>query len=53
MMGEIAEINVIIPSNVTMNIQEAHLMLEHIFCMVVERYYFGPDFDAKPKHLAE
>ncbi|HEY1578337.1 MAG TPA: D-sedoheptulose 7-phosphate isomerase [Terracidiphilus sp.] len=52
-MAEIAEINVIIPSNVTMNIQEAHLMLEHIFCMVVERYYFGPDFDAKPKHLAE
>ncbi len=52
-MAESADINVIIPSNVTMNIQEAHLMLEHIFCMVVERFYFGPDFDRKPHHLAE
>ena len=43
-MAEIADINVIIPSSVTMNIQEAHLMLEHIFCMVVERCYFGEDF---------
>ncbi len=30
-----------IPSNVTMHIQEAHLALEHIFCMLVERDYFG------------
>lgn len=52
-MAKIAEVNVIIPSNVTMNIQEAHLMLEHIFCMVVERFYFGPDFGSKPQHLAE
>jgi D-sedoheptulose 7-phosphate isomerase len=36
-----------------MNIQEAHLMLEHIFCMVVERFYFGPEFGAQPQHLAE
>jgi D-sedoheptulose 7-phosphate isomerase len=52
-MAEIAEINVIIPSDVTMNIQEAHLMLEHIFCMVVERCYFGRDFGSKPQRLAE
>ena len=39
---------VVIPSKVTMNIQESHLALEHIFCMVVERSLFGMDFD-KPK----
>jgi D-sedoheptulose 7-phosphate isomerase len=33
--------NVIIPSDVTMNIQECHLALEHIFCLAVEHYYFG------------
>ena len=26
-----------IPSSVTMHIQQAHLALEHIFCMIVER----------------
>jgi D-sedoheptulose 7-phosphate isomerase len=52
-MAEISDINVIIPSNVTMNIQEAHLALEHILCMVVERCYFGPEFGTKPRHLAE
>ena len=48
-----ADINVIIPSSVTMNIQESHLALEHILCMLVERFYFGEDFDRKPQHLAE
>ncbi len=52
-MAALADINVIIPSGVTMNIQESHLALEHIFCMVVERCYFGPDFGQKPQHLAE
>jgi D-sedoheptulose 7-phosphate isomerase len=47
-MAALCDHNVIIPSAVTMNIQECHLALEHIFCMVVERCYFGPDFDAKP-----
>lgn len=32
-----------IPSVVTMHIQEAHLALEHTFCMMVERSYFGPE----------
>jgi D-sedoheptulose 7-phosphate isomerase len=45
--------NVVIPSNVTMNIQESHLALEHIFCMIVERCTFGPDFDTKPQILSE
>lgn len=31
-----------VPSEVTMYIQQAHLALEHIFCMLVERAYFGP-----------
>ena len=43
-MSSLADLNVIIPSAVTMNIQESHLALEHIFCMVVERFYFGEDF---------
>ncbi len=30
-----------IPSGVTMYVQQAHLALEHIFCMLVERSYFG------------
>ncbi len=52
-MAVLADFNVIIPSSVTMNIQESHLALEHIFCMVVERCYFGPDFGQKPQKLAE
>jgi D-sedoheptulose 7-phosphate isomerase len=52
-MSELADLNVIIPSDTTMNIQESHLALEHIFCMVVERFYFGADFGSKPQHLAE
>jgi len=43
-MLPLCDYNVVIPSNVTMNIQECHLALEHIYCMVVERCYFGPDF---------
>ena len=43
-MKELSDINVIVPSKITMNIQESHLALEHIFCMVVERCYFGADF---------
>lgn len=31
------------PSEVTMHIQEAHLALEHIFCMIAERAYFGAE----------
>jgi D-sedoheptulose 7-phosphate isomerase len=45
--------NIVIPSAVTMNIQESHLALEHIFCMVVERFVFGQDFETKPQILSE
>ena len=48
-----ADLNVIVPSLTTMNIQESHLALEHIFCMVVERFYFGEDFGSRPQQLAE
>ena len=39
-MASLCDHNVIIPSNVTMNIQECHLALEHIFCLAVEDFYF-------------
>ena len=52
-MRDLCDHNVIIPSDTTMNIQESHLALEHIFCMVVERCTFGPDFDTKPQILSE
>lgn len=52
-MRQLSDFNIIIPSNTTMNIQESHLALEHIFCMLVERYTFGEDFDAAPKILSE
>ena len=52
-MKPLADINVIIPSDTTMNIQESHLALEHILCMLVELHYFGPTFGQKPHHLAE
>jgi D-sedoheptulose 7-phosphate isomerase len=47
-MKELSDINVVVPSKITMNIQESHLALEHIYCMVVERCYFGPDFGSEP-----
>lgn len=40
-MRELCDHSVIIPSDVTMNIQECHLALEHIFCLAVERFYFN------------
>ena len=44
---------IVIPSKTTMNIQESHLALEHIFCMLVERFTFGHDLDKKPQILSE
>jgi D-sedoheptulose 7-phosphate isomerase len=45
-MKSLCDHNVIIPSDITMNIQECHLALEHIYCMAVERFYFGRDINA-------
>jgi D-sedoheptulose 7-phosphate isomerase len=36
-----------------MNIQESHLALEHIFCMLVERYIWGVDFDQATAKLSD
>ena len=47
-MRSLCDHTIQIPSTVTMNIQESHLALEHIFCMLVERCLFGPNFNAKP-----
>jgi len=44
-MRDLCDHNIIIPSDVTMNIQESHIALEHIYCMLVERCYFGPNFE--------
>ena len=52
-MRELCDFNIIIPSQTTMNIQESHLALEHIFCMLVERYTFGVDFDKALQILSE
>jgi D-sedoheptulose 7-phosphate isomerase len=52
-MRTLCDHNIIVPSSITMNIQESHLALEHIFCMLVERCIFGHDFDTKPQVLSE
>lgn len=52
-MAPLCDYRVVVPSSVTMHIQESHLALEHILCMVVERCYFGEDFDNVPQYVAE
>jgi D-sedoheptulose 7-phosphate isomerase len=52
-MAPLCDYRVIVPSSVTMHIQESHLALEHILCMVVERYCFGENFDNIPQSIAE
>ncbi len=42
-MAPLCDYFLCIPSDVTMYIQQAHLALEHIFCALVERDYFGSD----------
>ena len=43
-MPTLCDYNVIIPSEITANIQEAHLALDHIYCHLVEISYFGKSF---------
>jgi len=52
-MAALCDYSIIVPSSITMHIQESHLALEHILCMVVERCYFGNDFENVPQHVAE
>jgi D-sedoheptulose 7-phosphate isomerase len=42
-MAELCDYCLCVPSEVTMHIQQAHLALEHIFCMLVEKQYFAGD----------
>jgi D-sedoheptulose 7-phosphate isomerase len=46
LMPPLCDFNVIIPSEITANIQESHLALEHIYCHLVEIAYFGAEFFA-------
>ena len=43
-MPALCDYCVCIPSDVTMYIQQAHLALEHIFCLLVERTYFATEY---------
>jgi D-sedoheptulose 7-phosphate isomerase len=52
-MVRLCDYSIVIPSSVTMNIQESHLALEHIFCLLVEHRLFGPNYERLPQHLAE
>ena len=52
-MRPLCDIAVIVPSDVTMHIQECQLALEHILCMMVERFYFGDDFGKRPQSISE
>lgn len=48
-MPPLCDYNVIVPSEITANIQESHLALEHIFCHLVEIAFFGAEFFDKVK----
>jgi D-sedoheptulose 7-phosphate isomerase len=52
-MAPLCDYCVIVPSNITMHIQESHLALEHALCALVERFYFGEDFDSDPPRPAK
>ncbi len=39
----LADIAIRVPSDETQHIQEAHLVIEHILCHLVERYLYGED----------
>ena len=53
LMAPLCDIAVLVPSTITMHIQESQLALEHILTLLVERLYFGPSFDNMPTYLAE
>ena len=46
-MAGLCDYIVSIPSPVTMYVQQAHLALEHQFCLLVEKAFFGEEFAAK------
>jgi D-sedoheptulose 7-phosphate isomerase len=42
-MPPLCDYMLLVPSPVTMYIQQVHLALEHIFCLLVENFYFAKD----------
>jgi D-sedoheptulose 7-phosphate isomerase len=46
-MTKICDQTIVIPSEITAHIQESHLVLEHIFCALVERCYFASNLAEK------
>ncbi len=42
-LAELADVAIAIPSTFTQYVQEAHLMVEHILCDLVERHLFGEE----------
>lgn len=46
-MAALCDYSIVVPSSVTMKIQECHIALEHIFCMLVEKRLFGMEFGAQ------
>jgi len=51
-MPTLCDYNIIVPSRITVNIQESHLALEHIYCHLVEIEYFGAEFFYKTTSTA-
>ena len=51
-MMPLCEVAIVVPSHITMHIQEAHLALEHAFCMAVECFYFGNNFGKDAQLIA-
>ncbi|HEY5380893.1 MAG TPA: SIS domain-containing protein [Acidobacteriaceae bacterium] len=45
-IASLADITITIPTKITAHIQEAHLALEHIFCLLTERCCFGESLDS-------
>ena len=37
---------ILVPSELTQHVQEAHLAIEHVLCDLVERALFDPAFEA-------
>lgn len=40
-MAQIADLSIIVPSNVTARIQESHILIGHIICDIIEKELFG------------
>jgi len=44
-MKEIVDLLINVPSDITPRIQEAHILIGHIVCGIVEEELFGKDFN--------